>query len=140
MVPNLPSTTARVRVRDAWDSAPEDTSDAVFTVIGTSVGVGDPTLAFALGQNRPNPFTRQTQIAYTLPSESDVELEVYDLQGQRVARLVKGRQGAGSYSIPFGAGVSTASGERVGALESGVYFYRIQAGPHSVTRKMLYLK
>jgi photosystem II stability/assembly factor-like uncharacterized protein len=138
-VPNTPSNQAKVRVRDAWDATPEDSSNATFTIIGAATAVGDPTTSFALWQNRPNPFSGSTQIAYALPTEMDVDLEVYDLQGQRVATLVRGRQSAGVHSVAFGRGVATASGERLESLPSGVYFYRLQAGSFGSTRKLLLL-
>jgi hypothetical protein len=91
--------------------------------------------AFALGQNMPNPFARSTAIQYALPVEAFVTLEVFDLHGHRVATLVRGIQPPGRYTVPFGANRSDR--ERLG---SGVYFYRLQAGGHSVTRKMLRLR
>ena len=91
-------------------------------------------------QNRPNPFARATLIHYALPAAVDVSLEVFSLQGRRVARLARGVQEAGVHSVAFGPGVATASGERVGTVPAGVYFYRFQAGTFSSTRKMLLLR
>jgi photosystem II stability/assembly factor-like uncharacterized protein len=107
----------------------------------SNVAVGDVHPAtFDLRQNEPNPFTVSTVIRYALPAESEVSLEVFNLQGQRVASLAQGQQGAGTYSVRFGSGVVTARGERLDALASGVYFYRFKAGSFLQTRKMLLLK
>lgn len=138
-VPNTPSSQAKVRVRDAWDNVPDDSSNTTFTITGGTTAAGEVATSFALWQNRPNPFTGSTQIAYSLPMESDVDLAVYDLQGHRVASLVRGRQSAGVHSIGFGRGAMTATGQRLGALPAGVYFYRFQAGTFGSTKKMLLL-
>lgn len=89
--------------------------------------------AFALAQNRPNPFGDGTLIRYALPSRDLVTLEVFNLQGQRVATLVNGPQGPGEYAVSFEA----RSREAGGTLPSGVYFYRLRAGTFTSTRKML---
>lgn len=141
VVPNVPTLDGKVRVRDAWDAAPEDSSNASFSINGAAVSVGGrPGAAFSLWQNRPNPFTGATQISYALPYETDVDLDVYDLQGQRVATLVRGRQPAGTYSVAFGSGVRTATGVRLAGVPAGVYFYRMKAGDFGLTRKMLLMK
>jgi hypothetical protein len=95
--------------------------------------------AFALGQNHPNPFTGRTTIRYALPVRAPVVLDVYDLQGHRVATLVDGTQEPGNYTVPFGPGVSTADG-RLRDVRAGVYFYRLRAGSFVATRKMLFLR
>ncbi len=65
---------------------------------------------------------------------------MFDLHGQRVARLVAGRQSAGSHEVPFGAGSSDALGTVLGRIPAGMYFYRLQAGALRATRKMLLLR
>ena len=85
---------------------------------------------FALNQNYPNPFNPTTQISYDLPVSADVRLEVYNIQGQRVATLVNNTMNAGSHSVSFDAA----------NLASGVYIYRLQAGSEVLTKKMTLLK
>ncbi|MDZ4804245.1 MAG: choice-of-anchor D domain-containing protein [Candidatus Eisenbacteria bacterium] len=94
----------------------------------------------ALRQNRPNPFTGTTRIEYDLPERASVNLDVFDLSGRRVATLVNREQEAGRYAVDFGVGVPTTGGERVQALPSGVYFYRLTAGAFSRTERMLFVR
>lgn len=98
---------------------------------------GEGAVAFALGQNHPNPFARATLIQYTLARESDVTLDVFDLRGQRVARLVNGREAAGRHGVSFGTSTHGGAGVTLGRVPAGVYFYRLQAGALTATRKML---
>jgi hypothetical protein len=86
--------------------------------------------AFALTQNYPNPFNPSTTIKYDLPIESRVSLKVFDILGREVATLVNEDQKAGYKSTVWnGAG-----------LASGIYYYRLQAGDFTATRKLLLLK
>jgi hypothetical protein len=93
------------------------------------VDAGLPT-HFALEQNYPNPFNPSTIITYQLPVASDVKLEVFDMLGKKVATLVSGRQDAGLYNYTLNAT----------NLSSGVYFYRLQAGSFTQTKKMMFVK
>jgi hypothetical protein len=87
---------------------------------------------FALAQNYPNPFNPSTVINYQLPVISDVRLDLFDVLGRRIATLVSARQAAGVYSFTF----STQNY----ALASGVYFYKLQAGTFTLTKKMMLVK
>jgi hypothetical protein len=86
--------------------------------------------AYALGQNYPNPFNPVSTITFSIPKDELVSVKVYNLLGQEVETLVNGVQTAGTYTVRF-------DGSRLG---SGVYFYRLQAGPFSETKKMLLVK
>ena len=106
-------------------------------VAGTQSSVGGPTpTQFALMQNQPNPFRTTTVIRYGLPRDSDVSLELFNLQGERVATLVRGSQSAGNYAVEFDPW-HAAHGT---ALSTGVYFYRFRAGEFSATKKMLLMR
>lgn len=85
---------------------------------------------FSLEQNFPNPFNPNTNISYSLPSAQKVTLKVYDILGNEITTLVNEEKSAGSYSVNFDAS----------NLPSGVYFYRLNAGSYSETRKMILLK
>ena len=86
--------------------------------------------AFALEGNYPNPFNPETVIRYALAEPVAVRLEVYNTVGQRVAVLVDEAQSAGVHEAVF-------AGSR---LPSGVYFYRLQAGPFTQIRSMILAK
>ncbi|MBU0983807.1 MAG: T9SS type A sorting domain-containing protein [candidate division Zixibacteria bacterium] len=86
---------------------------------------------FALNQNYPNPFNPTTEISFSLPEASTVRLEVYNVAGQRVATLVS--------SEKYSAGNHTVTWDANGTA-SGVYFYRLEAGNFTDSRKMILLK
>jgi len=85
---------------------------------------------FIIYQNHPNPFNPVTTIRYHLPSGTDVRLTVIDILGREVQTLVNGRQSAGMHSVILDGR----------DLSGGVYFYRIQAGAHHDTKKLMILK
>lgn len=94
-----------------------------------------PAGTLALAQNVPNPFKPATSISFYLPAPRDVELTVYDVRGARVRTLVAGPKKSGwNESIWDG---TDGAGHRVGA---GVYFYRLRAGSHALTKKMVVLR
>jgi photosystem II stability/assembly factor-like uncharacterized protein len=76
---------------------------------------------FDLSQNYPNPFNPSTKINYTLPFDSRVTMEIYNLTGQKIGQLVNEDQSAGYYTVDFNSSVINRS------ISSGVYFYRIIA-------------
>ena len=93
-----------------------------------------------LGANYPNPFNPETWIPYQLSQEAEVSLQIYTGQGRLVRNLELGWQSAGYNTVASEAiywGGRNRSGELV---SSGVYFYRLQAGDYSQTRKMVILK
>jgi len=93
--------------------------------------------AFALSQNYPNPFNPSTTIAYDIPEGKEVfvRLNVYNIRGQLVRTLVNETINEGSYKIEWDGKDNNGR-----YTASGVYFYRIQAGEFSQTRKMVILK
>ncbi len=88
--------------------------------------------AFNLKQNYPNPFNPTTTITYGLPEASQVRLQVFNMIGERVKTLVQTHQPAGNYTVEWNG--TTDSGR---LLPSGIYFYRLDAGPHSDMKKMI---
>ena len=91
---------------------------------------------FILKGNYPNPFNSTTVISYHLEVGNHVQLKVYDTLGREVATLVNEEQQPGEHNITF----DTAKISNGNQLTSGVYFYRIQAGKHSATGKMVLQK
>ncbi len=90
---------------------------------------------FRLEQNYPNPFNNSTTIRYGIDQGRTVRLYIYNLIGQRVAKLVDGFQPVGSYQIAWN-GVD----EQGRTLASGVYIYRLQAGHQIEVHKLILLK
>jgi len=90
---------------------------------------------YALGQNYPNPYNPVTQITYQLPQPGVVSLKIYNVQGQLVRTLVNEYKPAGAHSISWN-GRSDLGME----VSSGIYFYRIQAGKFTETKRMVLIK
>jgi hypothetical protein len=85
---------------------------------------------FTLNNNYPNPFNPSTIISFSLPINSQVHLEVYNILGQKVADLINRQMNAGNYSITFNAD----------KLSSGVYLYRLETNNFTATKKMILAK
>lgn len=85
---------------------------------------------FELSQNYPNPFNPATEMRFTIPTASQVSLEIYNLLGQKVATLVNGYLPAGNHAERW-----DATGQA-----SGIYLYRLQVGDYTETKKMLLMK
>ncbi|HSG29114.1 MAG TPA: carbohydrate-binding protein [Candidatus Krumholzibacterium sp.] len=91
---------------------------------------------YALHACYPNPFNPSTTISYDLPEEVAVDLSVYDVTGRLVRKLVDGAfTGAGTHRI-----VWDGRNEAGRVVEAGVYFYRLEAGTFSRTRKMVLMR
>lgn len=97
--------------------------------LSNEVTIGIP-VKFSLSQNYPNPFNPSTKINYELPNPSYVTLKIYDMAGKGVAILVNEKKSAGYYTVDFNNS----------NLSSGVYFYKIDAGEFSATRRMILMK
>jgi hypothetical protein len=88
-----------------------------------------------LAQNFPNPFNPATRIGFGLKTPARVSLRIYDAAGRLVRMLVEGNRPAGTYAEPWDG---KDDGGRV--VASGIYFYRLDAGAFTQTRKMVLLK
>ncbi|MBK7867747.1 MAG: T9SS type A sorting domain-containing protein [Ignavibacteriales bacterium] len=86
--------------------------------------------SYTLGQNYPNPFNPVTVICFTLPTAGNVTLTVYNSLGEAVKTLLNTSKEAGYHEVHFTAN----------DLPSGLYFYKLQAGPFTETKKMLLVK
>ncbi len=85
---------------------------------------------FFLGQNYPNPFNPSTVINYNIPQDSYVKIKLYDNTGREVLTLLSEFISAGYYTINFNAS----------DLASGIYFYNINAGEYTATKKMMLVR
>jgi hypothetical protein len=93
---------------------------------------------YQLLQNRPNPFfapNKGTVIRYGLAKPGEVSLKVYDITGRLVRTLVAGEKKAGIYSIHWNG--RDSQGKKV---SSGIYFYRLQSGKYTSTKKLILLR
>ncbi len=138
-VAGTPSDECQVQIVDNEDFSVTDISKSNFSITNTTDvkekenKIND----FALMQNYPNPFNPITKIRYTVPDAplpfgkgQGVRLEVYNILGNEVAALVNETKPAGEYEVEFNGS----------NLPSGVYYYRLQAGDFSQTKKLVLLK
>jgi len=112
--------------------------DDVSILSDVGVGVEEHTIAenlpkeFHLGQNYPNPFSRQarnsarhsaaTTIRFELPQSAEIDIALFDLLGRRVATLFAGKKIAGAHTVKW-AGIDDAGRD----VTNGIYFYRLHA-------------
>jgi len=92
--------------------------------------MGSQPLEYVLEQNHPNPFNPATTIKYSVPSDEFVKLGIYNAIGEEVRTLVNEFKSAGSYEVSLNAE----------NLASGIYYYRIDAGEFSASKKMILMK
>ena len=109
------------------------------TVIEAPSAVGSepgPDLRFSLANNYPNPFNPQTAIVFTLPKQAVVRLRVYDVSGRLVRALIAGE----AYEPGRHEVVWNGRDDAGRQAASGAYFYRLDAGESSETRRMVLIK
>jgi hypothetical protein len=87
-------------------------------------------MEFSVSQNYPNPFNPTTTITFTLPVKSFVTLVVFDSSGREVSQLLAGEMLPGTHSRQWHAE----------GLASGAYFFRLHAGSHIETKKLVLSK
>jgi len=87
-------------------------------------------IEYKMEQNYPNPFNPSTKIKYSIPINEFVTLKVYNTIGEEIVVLVNTQQQAGNYDVEFNAE----------SLPSGIYYYRIQTGSFTHTKKMILMK
>ena len=100
------------------------------TTAGLEMSDGQPR-NFELEKNYPNPFNSGTIIPFSLSSETEVHLQVFDVLGRPVVNLVVGRLQAGRHRVHW-------EGRDTGGqlVPSGIYFYRLRSGNRAESRKM----
>ena len=148
-------------------AAPADTAGYIFTTDNVAIGAGAPTFIIAavtdddstevrineiwynetptgmsisddapiasryeLGQNYPNPFNPITHIRFNIPETGNTKLTVFNMMGETVANLVNGVVSAGGHTVSWNAA----------NMPTGVYFYRLESGNFTQTRKLLLVK
>jgi hypothetical protein len=114
-----------------------DGSSKLSAVVETEIALPK---SFQLSQNYPNPFNPSTRINYSLPFDSRVTLEVYNITGERIGQIVNEEQSAGYYTVNFSSSALNRS------IASGVYIYKINAVDNATgnvftsIKKMMLLK
>jgi len=105
-------------------------------IISSSEGITPE--EFILRQNYPNPFNPSTHIRYTLPqsvNNTNIQMELFNLTGQKVRTLIDGPKLAGTYSVQWDG--RNDSGK---ILSGGLYLYRLKAGPFVNMKRMVLLR
>ena len=115
-------------------------SPHLISISGTATPVSNdddlnPELSTGLLGNYPNPFNPETTIRYSLKESGPVTLEIYNLKGQMIRRLENSVKSAGEHSMVWDG--KDANGRDLG---SGVYFYKLNCGTYSSSKKMIMLK
>ncbi|MDZ7625244.1 MAG: M14 family zinc carboxypeptidase [Ignavibacteriaceae bacterium] len=122
--------------RDGWYL--DDIGIFFYTIPTDVLNNSEPVYKFSLEQNYPNPFNPSTKIKYAIPNVEThrdaslkmVTLKVFDVLGREVATLVNEEKPAGNYEVEFNAK----------SLSSGIYFYTLQSGSFTQTKKLVLLK
>jgi photosystem II stability/assembly factor-like uncharacterized protein len=112
----------------SWSGKILKTTNGGLTFIG-QVNNKTPT-KFKLEQNYPNPFNPSTNINFSVPITGLVKLQIFDINGKLIAEPVNEILASGNYSISYNAS----------DLSSGIYYYKMQAGKFSETKKMILLR
>jgi hypothetical protein len=99
------------------------------TGVDDDIASGLPT-SFAVNQNYPNPFNPSTVISFSIPKQSPVKVEIFNILGQQIATIAEGGLPAGNHEVTWNADGNP----------SGVYFYRVTWNGGNQTRKMVLLK
>ena len=81
----------------------------------------------SVSQNFPNPFSQTSEVWVELRAKTSLKMEIYDIMGQKVYEIDMGQVNAGKHKFVIDANV----------LSSGIYFYTVETGRHSVTKKMI---
>ncbi|MCC7431693.1 lamin tail domain-containing protein [bacterium] len=136
-LPTFPTTIAGVIAQfdgvancdSGYSIQPRDAQDMDF-MVSVKENPNSIVKNYSLNQNYPNPFNPNTQITFELPKSTKVNLEVYNLLGQKVVTLVNRKFEAGNHSVTFIAN----------NLASGIYFYKLSTPDFTQTKKMLLVK
>jgi photosystem II stability/assembly factor-like uncharacterized protein len=104
--------------------------DSISTITSLEYEENDIPKDFKLYQNYPNPFNPATTIEFSITQREKLIIEIYDLLGQRVRVLLDEEMEKGQYKINFNAN----------GLPSGIYFYNINNGRSSITKKMVIVR
>lgn len=94
-----------------------------------------PVFNTALNGNYPNPFNPSTTISFSLKEKAQVSLNIYNQRGQKVHTLLNGKMPAGNHHLTW-----NGTDDNGNSVSSGVYYYKMQSGNYTSTRKMIMMK
>lgn len=100
-----------------------------------ATGVTTPTKRLAVAQNIPNPFNPKTTITFFAPTDGEVTVRVFNLKGELVRELLKGRVASGDNSVHW-----DGTDDRGARVSSGVYLYEVSGFGDRFTKKMALVK
>ena len=120
-----------------WDMSPYITPSVPTAIQSSSASLPTQT---ALLANFPNPFNPDTYIPYQLHAPAHVRLNIYDVLGALVREIDLGYRATGQYLTSTSAAHWDGRNHRGERVSSGVYLYRLQAGPAAQVRKMVLVK
>ena len=115
------------------DSSAVHVDEVWYNETPTGMGISDDApiaSSYELGQNYPNPFNPTTHIRFNIPETAGAKLTVFNIMGEAVANLVDGVVSAGGHTVSWNAA----------NMPTGVYFYRLESGNFTQTRKLLLVK
>jgi len=139
-VPLINSTTCQVMVQEFAGSFVvfQDASDGNFTVTTTGIeeitNLSIPTI-FSLSLNSPNPFSRFTEIRYSIPIITEIKISVFNSFGNEIMTLANNKQSQGWYSVRW-----DGKDNKSKVCPCGIYFYRLVTDKYQARGKMLLLK
>jgi len=108
--------------------------DVKITGPGANPGEVTP-LVTSLKGNYPNPFNPETTISYSVKDNSPVSIDIFNVKGQKVRRLVNEVKNAGNHTV-----IWNGTDDNGRAVSSGVYYFKMNAGKFSSTKKMIMMK
>lgn len=95
----------------------------------------DLVLEYSLSNNYPNPFNPSTTIEFSIPVQTEVNIEIFDINGKKVIELINQSFNRGKYAITW-----NADDDRGNKVNSGIYFYRLSTNDFIQTKSMVLLK
>jgi len=107
----------------------KDEKEATTKLVMVITNTVDPLQGYELHQNKPNPFSNQTQIVFELPEEKEVSFEIFDMTGKRVYSINK-QYHQGRHNITW----------KPNAQSNGIYYYRMLTEDGAITKKMILQK
>jgi len=117
-----------------FDDVKIDDKSTIVTLVENGSGHRLPT-DWHLDQNHPNPFNPETSITYQVPKKSIVKIEVFNLLGQRIKRLVNEEKSPGYYQVTWNGRYDQEK-----SVVSGIYLYRMRAGDFREIKRMIFLR